>query len=146
MGATPSWDVSSTSQTSWVAEKSTWPAREPSHNSSVSTGLTLLSPSSAEQHSTGKLQFVELDEVPLSWRVKRSRNHGNSSYCCNVHQLLITRGGETFSWVQADRLLGDSLFNPLHFGSKTNMGTAPATKKQLERFCIFFHSRNSFTL
>lgn len=31
----------------------------PSCNSSISTGLTLLSPSSAEQHFTGKLQFVE---------------------------------------------------------------------------------------
>lgn len=89
--------------------------------SSISTGSTLLSPASAEQHLTEKLQFIVLDEVPLPWGMKRSKNQRNSSYCCTVHQLLITREMETFSWIQADRLLGDLFFNPLHFGSKANI-------------------------
>lgn len=87
----------------------------PSCNSSISTGLTLLAPPSAGQHFTEKLQFVELDEAPLPWGMKRSRNHRNSSYCCNVHQLLIMRGRETFSWIRVDRTVRRLTFQSLAF-------------------------------
>lgn len=146
VGATPSWDIRSTSQTSWVVEKSTCIEGPPATAAYQQAWPCSLLPvqSSIFQKSCN----LQLDKMLLPWRMKRSRNQGNSSYCCNVHQLLITRGRETFSWIQVDRLLGESLFNPLHFGSKTNVSTwtAPATKKQLESFYIFFHSRNSVTL
>lgn len=108
---------------------------------STSTGLTQLSPSSTEQHCTKQLQLVELDEVPLPWGTERSRSQGNSSYCCNVHQFLITVGRETFSWMEVDVLLGDSLFNSLRFGSKTDISHVQLlwSKSNLRFFVYSFY-------
>lgn len=59
-------------------------------------GLTLISPSSAEQQYTKQLQLVEIDEMPLPWGQREAEAKGTADIVA-MYTNLSTVGRETFS-------------------------------------------------